>query len=462
MIISILLTHILLFLWGGLILRRFLPKEVPSLLLFVPCAYFIGEFFLIIWMYFLAFIHIGFSVLSIDLSLSVLIVLIAFISGGSKMGPLYFGHVEVFQEAGRFLKKIQKPVNPVNFIYVVLVLYVLGQVLFVSWMALKIPFFEWDVVWRIGLKGKVFFFDRSVRHLNDLPFPGYALGGPFLMSWWGWHIGVWSENIIRCITVAHFILFICLFKGFFDLFLKPAQSVAGLVLALSSGFFVYHATLLYNDFFVSVFLTASVFCIILAEKFKAGSFLFAASFLLALACFFKLESSVYVVLVSLITYFFVFRKHFEHELSALWYVLPVSGAVVLHTLLIWWLQLDTQQGVSFHLLPAAGIFSRFMATCSAILRETFLSWNWNITWVVLFFIAIARFGVLRKDGVLRLLLAFIATFFLYLVLVSTFTDRFRVIGGEESYQLLSRTVLHFYPLCPALAALLLFQRKDPV
>ena len=440
---TMILANLLLLFWGNSVLRLLWPQGRRSIWIYVPVAYYLGECCVMVWMYVLAIFGIHFSVLTIDLPISMMALLSYFFrehsfkfgisnpAGNEKWGMLKTGLV------------------------VVVTLYIAWQIFYVMWMAASVPVFEWDVVWRIGLKARCFFFDQGLADLKNLPYPGYALGGPFMMCWASLQAGIWSEEVLRSIPAFEFLMFIGLFYGFLSVLLSRFGAILGTGLLVSSGFFTYHATLLYNDFSVSVLFCSSVFCLVLWNRSKDNRLLLVASLLMGGAGLFKLESFVYVFLIILTWPFFFALKNSK---TVMIFFVPVMLVLICHEILYWNLHVSSN-GINIGFLGMPGIADRMLKTLTTFGKQFFGSWNWNVLWGFFLALWVSDLKCIRDHEELRVLILYLGLFISYLILASILTDKFWILGGPDSYQTLPRMVLHFYPLCPAAIVLLLKASK---
>jgi hypothetical protein len=436
----IILTNLLLLLWGNALLRLLWPQGRRLIWIYVPVSYYLGECCVVLWMYFLAIFRIHFSILSIDLPISMMALLSYFVRGHSFMP-------ERFDPPGNKKWGMLKAS-----LVVIAVMYITFQVLFVIWMTVTIPVFEWDVVWRIGLKARVFFVDHGIENLKNLPYFWYALGGPFILCWTSLQGGIWSEVGLRSVPAFEFLMFVILFFGFLSVLLSRFWAILGVGLLVSSAFFTYHATLLYNDFSVSILFCSSLFCLILWNKFKDNRILLVASLLLGGSGLFKLESFLYAFLI-VMSWKFLFVSKSRLKTATI-FSIPVIAAFICHEMLCWRLHPNpSETNVGF--LGTAGLSDRVIMTAVTFGKQLFAGWNWNILWGLLFVLLITNLKRIRDHEELRLLMSFLGLLVGYLFLTSIFTDKYRLLGGVDSYQTLPRMILHFYPLCPAAIVFLL-------
>lgn len=441
--VSIFLTNLFLLVLGHSFLQFLWPQGKKLGWIYFPLAYFLGEYCIVIWMYFLAILGTSFSIMSIDIPLSLLAIFFYKLSRSHISSP---DHKNV-------LEMTNAPLNKLKAVFFIIWIYVILQIAYVMWMALIVPVFEWDVVWRIGLKAKVFFFDRGIEKLKDLPYPNYALGGPFIMTWAALHAGGWHEATIRFIPATEFLMFVILFRGFLRVFLSPALALIGLGLLVSANYFTYHATLLYNDFKVSVFLCSSIFCLIIWNKFKILPFLFLGGILFSGASLFKLESSVYSFLTILLWRFIFQTQGKDFLKTILIFSLPSIGILLCHSIFCS-IRGFRDESTVIKFLGVNGFFERVCNTFLTLYNQFFVSWNWNILWGILLGLFIFNFQNRRLMSECRTFGLFLGMFVGYLLLASIFTDRYRILGGSDAYQTLPRMILHFYPLVPALIVFL--------
>ena len=85
----------------------------------------------------------------------------------------------------------------------------------------------------------------------------------------------------------------------------------------------------------------------------------------------------------------------------------------------------------------------------------FWDWSWNIVWLISL-VSFLNYKKIAKNFEIQILLLALVMFFGYYLILNAVTNYFYVLGGSESYQVLSRVVLHFFPLAPLLIILLNF------
>jgi hypothetical protein len=452
MIAIAVLHHLLLVIWGYSLLRCLWPRLNHHLWLVVPLSYFLGQSMVILWMYLCAIFAAPFSLLIIDVPISIA-ALLAF----------YFS-ISVKPELGRPVLTVsasgkQQPLKVL--LTLVFAAYIFWQIAYVLWMVWHTTFYEWDVVWRIGLKGKVFFLDQGVTQINNLPYSEYALGGPFLMSHIANHAGMWDEQLVKSLSAAEFLMFSIFFIGFLKLYIPFILALLGTALMVSANFYTYQATLLFNDFPVSIFFCSSIFCLVLANTLKDERLVLVAALLLSTACLFKLESFLYIFLI-LITWKWIFpdlRSHLKK--IALLFGLPLAMTGLCHVAFCF-IKKVQWAGVSFSFLTFDGILARAQAAVLILGQQLFMSWNWNILWGALAMLMVTHMSSFLAKKETKPLGALLILFVCYLVCISTFTSRYVFLSGSYAHFTLPRMVLHFFPLCPALIAFLISSeiRKD--
>jgi len=393
------------------------------------------------WMYVLAILRVHFTVLTIDLPLSMM----ALFSCSFR--------VPAYEPEKRFIPDDEKWGKLKFFIITIVLIYIAWQIFYVMWRALSIPVFEWDVIWRIGLKARIFFFDHTIEHLKDLPYPGYALGGPFILCWSSLQTGRWCEEALRSIPAFEYLMFIVFFFGSLNAFVSRFWAILGVGLLVSSGFFTYHATLLYSDLSVSILFCSSIFCLLLWDKSNDNRLLPISSLLLGAAGLFKLESFIFAFLV-ILTWGPVFISKKCGLRALMSFLVPVTLILICHETLIGNLHVSAD-GIKIGLLGLTGMTGRMLMTLIALAQQFFVSWNWNVLGGLLSALLIAHLKSIWEHEVNRRLFIFFCLWIIYLFMASVLTDKFRVLAGPDSYQTLPRMILQFYPLCPALIVLIL-------
>jgi len=422
-------------------------KRFP--LVYWPLSYFGGQYCVVLWMYLLSILGIHFSIMTIDIPLC----LIAFLSLMRK------GNVARIEKRDFRFEPMGAPGIWQKILSILIIAYILGQIFFVIWMALNVPIFEWDVIWRIGLKGKVLFFDQGIQNLTHMPYPGYSLAGPFMMSWASSHAGMWHENVARAIIASDYIMFIILFGGFLRVFMSSLVALIATALLISSNFFTYHATLLYNDFPVAIFLCSSIFCLVLWNKVKGSSWLLLSSVLMSMAGLFKLEAFLYGFYILVVGCFLFIGFQKQNVKNIIIFMLPWIAALLFHLTLCWVARLDMGAvGVKF--VGVIGVGQRAMATFGTLSKELFAGWNWNVLWGLLLVLLVQNFRRVLNQPEIRMLALILLVFIGHVICASVFSDRFRVLGGTDAIQTLPRMILHFYPLCPALIAFFIMTEKE--
>lgn len=335
--------------------------------------------------------------------------------------------------------------------------YVLYNVIFVLWCSLNIPVQSWDAVATSAFKAKVFFFDGSIHRLN-LPHASYPLHIPFTETWTALILGRWHETLIKIIFPATFFSYAILHYSYLKSLTSPRWALGGLCILLSSNFMVYHATIAYRDLTMMYYNCTTIILMLLWNRKKDDGLLILTSLFAGFTTFVKLEGTGYLANYTLLLLFILWKEKTLRMGSKIEkffkFALPSYGICLLY------------QGYKFSLNIAA-LHGRLKPVINpdqllrvpVIFREfasnLFLSGNWNLLWFILLISFVVNFSKIKYQHEIKLLSLTLAIFFgVYLILpmlTSTLIDH---------PTLLSRVLLHFFPLSVLLIVLLNYHENN--
>jgi len=332
--------------------------------------------------------------------------------------------------------------------------YITVCVAFTVWLTLFLPLYGWDEISFIGLNAKVFFHERSLSSLTELPRANFPLLVPLGLCWEALNLGFWDEKLVKIIFPC--LLLSCLGLCFLFLrqYVSKRASLLGLCLLLSSAFFVTHATIAYRDFATMYYNTAAILLLLFWYRRREDNYLILASLMAGFMTFTKLEGTVYFALQFGLLCLLLKdsrRPWRDHLKPLLKFLLP--GLLIFSFFLLY----KITRGIDA--APADSRIASFhsglerLRYLPGILRysfETMLSNNWNI----LFFLLVMSIIRNPKNDhlpeikfLLMTLSAFIALLHLYLLLARD--DIFLVLYDS----VFNRALLHIFPLVPILIVL---------
>ena len=346
--------------------------------------------------------------------------------------------------------------------YIILLLYIAHNLLFVFWRAMNVPISEWDAIATVAFKAKIFFYERSLPDLNLLPHRTYPLFVPFAQTWVALNLGYWSDQFVKIIFPCALLSYLIVFYHFLARWTNRRWGLLGCAILLSANFFIHHATLSYSDFFLMYFNSIAVILLLDWGRCHGRGTLVLAGIFAGLATFTKLEGTSFLLI-----YFILFatinfsRGAFgpKEKISNLFqFSLPSVGLCVLYHLYKF-LHNATEDGTG--IINKTGI--DFSMAKMRLLPETienftnnlFFSGNWNIVWF-LALLSCVHLANKWKDSLVRYVLASLILFFGLYAAVALGTVNYVWIAGKFHATTLSRIILHFYPLSVVLIILLNF------
>ena len=219
---------------------------------------------------------------------------------------------------------------------------------------------------------------------------------------------------------------------------------------LSANFPTYHATIAYRDIFLMYYNVSAIIFLFLRYNKNNDRFFIFAGINAGFATFTKLEAVGYLFLQALALLGLLsctkrrgLRKKANQFLK---FIVPGLGIYLIYAFYKQMHHIRLGQN-RFSLEITARNFQRVGPITQRFFEELFLSGNWNILWFILIISL-----VVHRARVMRSILAIYVggVLFLYLgfyFIVALATPNFVSIAGSHSYTVLSRIILHFFPLC---------------
>ena len=346
-----------------------------------------------------------------------------------------------------------------NIIDILLLLFIFLQVLYIFWRTLNLPIYSYLALRITSLKAKVFFYDGAVILRDEPFFFGYPLLAPLSQTWLALNLHTWDEQW----TKLFFPLFALAFFGIFYDFLKqqagPRQALIGLFLLLAAPLVSFHATIAYTDLPLMAYTCSAIILLIVWNDSRDAGWLLAAGLLAGFAAFTKREGLFFLLVHGLLLTRMLHGAGVPAEKKLRSWLTFLLPAITIPA--IFWLFLilganlpteDTQLQVSLDLLARPPVILH------QFIRELFFSGNWSLIWFFLGCSLWCRREMMRRDPRIKFLgWALILFFGLYGLIFMT-TTAFKWIDASDA--VLSRLILHFFPLAPLLIILLLQPQQD--
>jgi len=448
MILSLLFTlGVPVFLGIGLV-KYLDKKEVLGSMPLIPIGFGLGFGVLTQWMLLLSMLHIQFSQWTIGVPL---------LAAGVFFFLKYYWRVRSRTYVPRMAAQSRDlPVTFMTvFVNVILTIYITYMVVFVCMRALMVPIIEWDAVSFIALKGKIFFYEKSIYRFQFLPNSAYPLHVPLAMAWTALNLGEWSETLVKIIFPAYFVAYAMLHYSVVRACLDKWWAKGSLALLFSAFFFNYHATIAYRDITLMFYFCGGILLILLQSRTKSNVLFMLSALFLGFASFVKLEGALYMC-IGLIMISYAYCK--EMTLISWKNVWGLSRilAVPIAIFLFYFVYKKLIGAVSFSqdlsMVAAPVIGTRLGHLFKIFFTELFLSANWHLTWILLV-LSLVQFGKIRNSFEMRLLIGTIFLFFGAYFTLGAVTGIYKSLAGLGSSGTLPRILLHIYPLAICLIVL---------
>jgi len=314
------------------------------------------------------------------------------------------------------------------------------------------PIASWDAIATIAFKAKIFFFEPSLPLLNLLPHSSYPLFVPFIESWIAFNLGFWDNILIKIIFPCAFLSYLTIHYKFLADFTNKTWALLGCVILLSSNFFIYHATISYRDFFMMYFNCITIMLLIYWSQRKENSFLILAALFAGFATFTKLEGTGYLLIHTLLVIVILWNNK-EMTLSNkfkkfLLFVIP-SYLLCLPFHIYKFATGIAGMAGRMNLEVTQENIARLPTLINDFASNLFWSGNWNIIWFLLLISLLCNYKKLWHSPNIKLLTFPLLMFFVVYLFILTLTPT-----KISNPGLLSRIILHFFPLSVLIIILL--------
>lgn len=331
------------------------------------------------------------------------------------------------------------------------ILFIGYNLIFVFWRSLTISVQSFDVLATISFKAKIIYFDGSLHRLN-LPHGSYPLHVPFTQAWITMNLGRWDNYLIKIIFPLTFSAYIAFQYYYIKSLAGRIWAALSICLLLFSNFFVFHATIGYRDFFMMYYNCTTIILIILWQRKKYDNILTLASLFAGITTFTKLEGTGYLFAHTLLLLYILWKENSyplqEKTKKLLRFMVPsFSICLIFHLYKIQIGLANFANRIQF--INLFETFDRILVISQGFITNLFYSGNWNLIWLVLLFSMIINFKRIKIYVEVRIFLLALTIFFAMYFAIPIFT-----INIIYHPTLLSRTILHFFPLSVILIILL--------
>ena len=440
---------------GCLILKCLLKVKFFPLALLIALSYGLGLGLLSYWMFIIAGLGL---ILTFKTILSTLLIICIFVyylvrkwkffsESSCEASPNFPGFVNP--------NSTQKREGKFSLLVPLAIFYLIFQIFIVLWYSLNVPVSAWDDFFNFATKAKVIYFEGSLDQIRHLTYPSYPLLVPLAQVWIALSLGMWDDQLIKIIFPMAFLSFLIIYFYTLRFFTDGRGGIYGLGLLLSSSFFILHATINYSDFYQMYYNYVTIFLILIWTRVKTNGLLVLISLFAGLSTFTKIEGLGYLMLHLILLLIILTSQKQEGRILKikrfLMFALPSLGMHFLYFLYKWHVQIPWEERT--HLILTLECFQRISQVLFYMFANLFLSGNWNILWFVLL-VGLFNLPNIQRKPEIGWMFWVLILFLGYYFSLGVFTNHFPYIGDKPSAQVLSRILLHQYPVCPFLIVLL--------
>lgn len=415
----------------------------------LPVGYGIGMGLLTHWAVILSFLSVPLCAASINIPMIILTFLFAGLH--LKSGHNYRA---LSWPAVRF--------DGVNLIFVVFILYILA---YIFWWGVNAPMAEWDTYSTLGLKSKTIYYSQSLKYLPFMPKFDYPIHLELVLAWLSSCLGSWDNTVIKIVYPMSCLAYVAIQYSFMRYLTSIRWALFSIVLLLSSGFLVYHSAISYRDITMMFYNCTAVLLILLWHRQKQSMYLILAALFSGFTSFIKLEGFGYLGIHNLLVIMLMCKAGFL-DLNAKIKWTSIFGLISLgiygiftvykKTYILPLIPPELISSENFDLsrlsfrLSSETLF-RMKIVVRRYVTDFFLSGNWALVWSIFF---ISGINISRKKISMEIKGLFFVLFLFFTIYFFSYTFTQHFFWIAERNDVLSRSLLHIFPMITILIPLL--------
>lgn len=336
-------------------------------------------------------------------------------------------------------------------IYVLLITYICFSLAFIFYRCLTMPIQSWDALTTSAFKAKIFFYDRSLHHLN-LPHASYPLLVPLTESWIALNLNAWDDLLVKIIFPLAMTSYVTIHYFFLRTLTGRNWALGGVCLLLSAPLVFHHSTIAYREIFQMYFNITAILLILWWNRNKNDSLLLLAACFAGLTTSVKLEGIGYLLIHTLLLSYILIRENTLIRRVKMAKLFKFIVPICLFFLPFYFYK--TSLNISglenrTNLALTSEHFARIPGILQDFRWNLFFSGNWNFLWFLLLVSFLGNGWKFQKRSEIKLLTFTIAAFFAVYLTVLTLTS-----ATIDAPTTLSRVIIHFFPLATLLIILL--------
>lgn len=358
--------------------------------------------------------------------------------------------------------------DPLSFLFLIFLMFYTA---YIFWRASHVPISTWDAFATHAFNAKILYYEQSLQYFNNMPHNNYPLHVPLLQAWFTLANGQWDDQLIKTPFPFYFISTLIVMYYFLIHYTRPRWALLGLLFLTSSSFLIYHATIGYRDFTLLYYNFTTIVLLLLWNKKNSLPFLILAALFSGFTSFTKLEGAGYLFIhLILLVGILLHQRHisiFNKIKNLLIFSIPsLSICLFFHIYRYLSLKQTTTQPLpdsdAFNLYQlkisiSPVLIERLGVVLQKFITNMFFTNNWGIVFLI-FILSLLRPKKKNITPEIKFLLLGLFSFFFIYVSAYTLTQHFYWIAHTED--VLSRCILHFFPLIPVLIILINFAQME--
>lgn len=336
-------------------------------------------------------------------------------------------------------------------------IFILWQIYFVFQAAYLRPIATWDGIYAIAVKSKYFYYGGHLEGLKNFYLTSsYPIQTELDMTWVALVLGRWDDQWVKLIFPVILSAYLLAQYGLMRRITDFYRAFFSCLFVAGSYFLITHGSIEYRAVLFMAYNLLTVFFIYhyFQDRQQPAIMIFSGIWA-GLGAFVKLEGLGHIfIFLALIVFLYRKTRVNNRKLmvkTLICFLLPALMIALPFVVIKNVYQLGNFEG---RLVPVFhGWLERLPVILAEIADNLFLSGNWNILWFILFvFILTSKRAGFKKIEVQYFGLALFLYFMMYITL-GLLTSTYEPLYGNPLINL-SRTILHFFPLCPILIVLL--------
>jgi hypothetical protein len=449
-LLNLFIAFIIPALIGAIIIRLLFDGKTDPWLMFLP-AFPLGLGILTLWMLVLLILKVPLSKEIVAVPLLIL----------SLLAVIILRRKEVAATNARHGKNKLSLGSPPAILVWPVVLFIVIQLDFIFCLSAIIPISTWDGIYTIAAKAKYFLFGGGLQGLSQFPATAsYPLHVELSLTWLALNLGHWDNQILRIIFPAMLVHYLVFQFCFVRNILGWWKALLSIALLLSSYFLVYQGGVEYRAIFFMYYNLVPLLLLCEYRRSKNINLIVLAGLLTGIGTFTKLESAGHLaIFAALIMFFNAFGTLKERISILLRFLLPSFVILIVFGGVKYFYHLGGFEGRLGLSINDTG--ARINAIACHLGDNLFKSGNWNSTWGLLLASAVLFRKRITRLFETRFFIAALLFYFALYIFVGLFTNTFYSLFYDwVTLPNLSRTILHFFPLCPLIIILLSHQDRQ--